>query len=225
MWIDLDSDKDGKVTAEEYKKVFPLSDEYKKADTDSDGNLTKDEFWKFLKPNLESDFEFMEKDKTTEAKPAEGKDELGKDESNGAADDDTYNLYKKKGRTWTYKMDSAGMVILTKYEVLEVADDHAKVRVSTLDKDGNPFMGTKPMEQEIKFIKAKDNGNEAPAMRKVEKTIKVTAGEFECVGYAAGDAEPTAWMSKKYPMLLVKTKMMELYEFKDAKDDEGDADK
>ena len=218
VWAELDGDSDGKVTEAEWKKMFPNSDEYAGADTDKNGDLSQDEFWTLLKPNLEGSFEFMEKDKPSKSDSGNGgtEEKPADDQGSNDGDTDAWALYKKKGRSWTYKIDAPGMVMYSKTEVLEVAEDHAKIRSSTLDKDGNAFMGMKPIESEVKFTKSDGGADvEAPEMRKVEKTIKVEAGEFECVGYAAGDAEPEVWVSKKYTGLIVKSKNLELHEFKD----------
>jgi hypothetical protein len=52
---------------------------------------------------------------------------------------DAWALYKKKGRTWTWKIASKysgyESVMYSKYEVLEVTDTKATVKVSSMDKD------------------------------------------------------------------------------------------
>lgn len=215
VWVGLDGDSDGKVTEAEWNKAFPNSDEFSGADTDKSGDVDKDEFWTMLKPNLTESFEFMEKDKSgkTSSDPKEGEGKAGDGESNSADDSDAYAHYKKKGRSWTIKSSNNNMEIFIKTEVIEVGDDYAKIRVSMLDDKGNAFMGMKPTESKVEFTNSSDKAEQPENVKKVEKTIKVEAGEFECVGYQIGDQEVQFWMMKKYPGILVKGDKLELVEF------------
>jgi hypothetical protein len=138
---------------------------------------------------------------------------------NGGGDAaDAFALYKKEGRKWKHKsvtkmegMDD--MVSFTQYEVIKVGDDAATYKMTTLDAEGKE---TYTADQEVKF-EIPDapacTGGEAPEVK--EETIKVEAGEFECI---VTDVSGTkSWTSKKYPGLVVKMEganmTMELVEF------------
>jgi len=142
---------------------------------------------------------------------------------------DAYALYKKKGRTWTWKSVSKysgfEMVAYTKQEVVEVTDTKAKIKTTSMDKDKKE---TYSSEYEIEFSTTTTDGTKdgtAKAPEMTEEKIKVEAGEYECQKWtseAAGN-KTTSWTSKKYPGLLVKSEsksdagesVMELVEFKD----------
>lgn len=216
VWLGLDGDEDGKVTEAEWKKAFPMSDEFAGADTDKSGDISKKEFWTLLKPSLEDSFEFIDKDKPSKTTSGSGdtEDKPADDDSDASGNaDDAYNLYRKKGRSWTLKSSTGGMEIYIKTEVIEVGKDFAKVQTSMLDKEGKPFMGMQPTESKIDFVKSNGETEEPEGLTKVEKTITVEAGEIECIGYKMGDQEVQAWMHKKYPGLLVKAETLELVEF------------
>ena len=141
---------------------------------------------------------------------------------------DAYALYKKKGRTWTWKSVSKysgfEMVAYTKQEVIEVTDTKAKIKTTSMDKDKKE---TYSSEMEMKFEKAEatKDGATAPEMKQSEEKIKVEAGEFECIKYEgeSGGYKWSSWVSKKYPGLAVKSEskgdagesVTELVEFKD----------
>jgi len=157
-----------------------------------------------------------------------GEAEKDKTEATGEKNDaaaDPYALYKKKGRTWTHKssIKIAGMddmVNHMKYEVTEVADDHAMYKVWMLDKDKKAMAGMpEPTPTRIDFAKPNDApaSPDAPKVETKDETVEVAAGKFECIAYDFSGTK--SWMSKKYPGLLVKmeseTMTMELIEFKD----------
>ncbi|MBP9890456.1 MAG: hypothetical protein KBG84_01015 [Planctomycetes bacterium] len=142
---------------------------------------------------------------------------------------DAWALYKKKGRTWTWKIASKysgyESVMYSKYEVLEVTDTKATVKVSSMDKDKKELYSA---NQDIEFKTATTEGKTdgtAKAPEMTDEKIKVEAGEFECqkMTTEAAGTKSTTWMSKKYSGLLVKTEskseqgesVMELVEFKD----------
>ncbi|CAG0979742.1 hypothetical protein PLCT2_01830 [Planctomycetaceae bacterium] len=134
---------------------------------------------------------------------------------------DVYALYKKKDRTWTHKNDFGGNVSHMKVQVVDVKDDHAMTKTWMLDKDMKAMAGMpepEPVKVEFKKVEAPKDGTKcAPKVETKDETIKVAAGEFECTWTKTGDTE--TWMAKKYPGLIVKSKMaagtMELVEFKD----------
>lgn len=133
---------------------------------------------------------------------------------------DPYALYKNKGRSWTVKNDFSGNISHSKTEVVEVAEDHAMVKMWTLDADMKPMAGMpEPTPTKVPFTKA-DTTAPADAATKVEtkdETVKVAAGEFECT--MTENAGTKTWMSKKYPGLMVKMESAagksELVEFKE----------
>ena len=137
---------------------------------------------------------------------------------------DPFLLYKKKGRKWKHKsvtklegMDD--MVSFHEYEVTEVGEDYAKFTFLMLDKDGKPTPGMEPSETRLEF-RMWDNHNDDPyedpaAVKTVEETITVKAGEFNCTRFDQRGTK--SWTSVKYPGLLVKLTTeqteMELVEF------------
>ena len=136
----------------------------------------------------------------------------------GAAD--AYALYKTEGRSWTTKsvtkmegMDD--MVSYSKTEVVSVADDHAMIKMTMMDKDKKPMAGMEPTETKIEFktAEAPACGGDAPEVK--EETVTVEAGEFECIVTEVSGTK--SWSSKKYPGLPVKMESanmtMELVEF------------
>jgi len=142
---------------------------------------------------------------------------------------DAWALYKKKGRTWTWKIASKysgyESVMYSKYEVIEVTETKATVKLSTLDKDKKElFSQNTDIEFKAASTDGKTDGN-AKAPEVTEEKIKVEAGEFECqkTVVESGGNKTTSWMSKKYSGLLVKNEskseqgesVMELVEFKD----------
>lgn len=159
----------------------------------------------------------MAQDKPKEEPKKEAKSEV-----------DAYALYKKKGRTWTWKNTAKysgfEMISYTKQEVIEVSDTKAKIKTTTMDKDKKE---TYSSDYEIEFAATttdgSSDGTKAPEM--TEEKIKVEAGEFECMKWTseAGGSKTTVWTSKKNPGLLVKSEsksdagenVMELVEFKD----------
>ncbi len=146
----------------------------------------------------------------------------GGGENGGGGDAaDAYALYKKKGRSWLVKndMDAGGtkMVSYTKTEVVDVADDHAMIKMWTLGEDKKPMAGMpEPEPTKIPFATADSTTTtDAPKVETKEETVKVAAGEFECI--VTENAGTKIWSSKKYPGLTVKmeseTMKSELVEF------------
>ncbi len=221
IYTKADTDKDGNLTKAEIKAIDGEDmedEEFKEFDSDSDGKISKGEFKSAMKKMLE-----IEDDEKKTSSGNGGDDKTG--------DTDAYALYKKEGRTWmiksTSKFNGTELVSYMKYEVKSVADDHAIVVFTMLDKDKKPNEYIKPTEQKIEFVKATEgNGNsDAPEVKTVEETIKVDAGEFECTKTETevGGNKTTVWMSKKLPGLMVKSTtksekmdfVSELVEFKD----------
>jgi Ca2+-binding EF-hand superfamily protein len=202
IWGATDGDKDGTLSEAEWLKVFEGSDtdadelrtEFKEADADKDGKVTREELWPMLKEQFEPlGYEFLDKDPGDDvAEEPAGIDRAG------------YALYLKKGRTWLIRSTTniAGMdpiVNYTKWEVLEVGEKSARCRMTMLDKDKKE---THSQEIEIEFRAAEGNGD-APEVETREETVKVEAGEFECI--VVTSAGTTTWTSRKFPGLLVKS--------------------
>lgn len=209
IWADLDGDKDGKVTQAEFSKLFPSgegydsAEEFKGMDADNSGDVSKDEMWDALKPQFAKGFKFPDKDKDGSTSNAGG------DNSGGEINKEAFALYTKVGRSWTTKTTAnyggIEMVTYTKTEVLEVGDDFAKIKTTVLDKDKKEMMpGT---ETKISFRVASGSGGTAPEVKTEEETIKVEAGEYECVKVTveAAGTKTTSWTAKKFPGLLVKS--------------------
>jgi len=170
------------------------------------------------------------KDEPKEEAKKDSKKEAKKDSKKDAADKvDEWALYKKKGRTWTHKTVGKCMgredVSYDKYEVLEVTETGAKVKVSTLDKDKKELF-SETLDFEFKAV-SRDGGKSdgGAAIKVTYETIKVEAGVFECQK-ATGERDRhkgTTWRSKKYPYLIVRNEgkgpddeyLTELVEFKD----------
>lgn len=224
IYKEMDTDKDGSLTRKEAAAADngeePSDEEWKAVDTDGDGKVSKAEFSGYLKSELAKSYNVAKDDKGTEAKPAETK----------PGDTDAWALYKKKGRTWTMRTESdySGFknTSYMKTEIIEVTETYAMVKYTMLDKDKKAFPGMEPTETKLEFKTATGNGGTpAEAPKTEEETIKVEAGEFECVKTTteANGAKSIVWTSKKTPGLLVKVvseagggkTTMELIEFKD----------
>jgi hypothetical protein len=125
---------------------------------------------------------------------------------------DPYALYKKKGRNWTHKNTAGGTHMKT--EVVELADDHAMIKMWTLDADKKPMEGMpEPEPTKIEFKKAEpvaDTGGATPAEPKKE-TVKAAGKDWKCVSYDDGKT----WMAEDMPGLVVKSEHQELVEFND----------
>ncbi len=146
-------------------------------------------------------------------------------EAERKAVDDPYVLFRKKGRTWTHKSVTklAGiddLVSYMKYEITDVADDHAMYKAWILDKDKKPMAGMPeptPMRIEFREYDQPAPDPRQPVQKAEEETITVEAGKFECL--KTDVAGTKTWMSKKYPGLMVKmegaSNTMELIEYKD----------
>ncbi len=225
-FADVDTDKDGKLSQKEVHAAFGENSPITEYDKDESGDIDKEEFDGVLRGLLKDNFDFEDKkakDESKETGVKEGETKTG--------DTDAFALYKKQGRTWTWKSTSkmAGTenVAYMKYEVIKVADDHAMVKMTMLDKDKKPNEYVKPQEQKIEFKTAEggEAEGEAPEVETTDETVKVEAGEFECTKteMESNGTKTTSWMSKKYPGLLVKAtsktdsyeSTMELVEFKD----------
>ncbi|MBK8208525.1 MAG: EF-hand domain-containing protein [Planctomycetes bacterium] len=229
IYKEMDTDKDGSLTRKEAAAADngeePSDEEWKAVDTDSDGKVSKAEFSAYLKSELAKSYNVAKDDKSTESKPDETKPAEGK-----AGDTDAFALYKKKGRTWTMRTESdySGFknTSYMKTEIIEVTETYAMVKYTMLDKDKKAYPGMEPTETKLEFKTATGNGGTpAEAPKTEDETIKVEAGEFECVKTTteANGAKSIVWTSKKTPGLLVKVvseasggkTTMELIEFKD----------
>lgn len=154
----------------------------------------------------------------------------GGDTGGESSSTDAYALYKKEGRSWMYKtttkMSGTENVSYMKYEVKTVADDHAVVVMTMLDKDKKPNEYVKPTEQKIDFAPAAtDTGGDAPAVDTTEETVSAAGQDWVCIKVEMDNngTKTTSWSSKEYPGLSVKSvsksesmeSTMELVEFND----------
>jgi hypothetical protein len=170
--------------------------------------------------------------KKEEKKEDVKKDEEKKDEKK-EGEVDYLKCYRTKGNTWTYKSTSkfsgTETVMYMKYEVTEVTEDKASVKVTMLDKDKKENEYMPPTTTEYDLKPAKVEGDAAPDVKTPEvktttETIKVEAGEFECTKYETEMAgnKTTSWMIKANPSIMAKVETkseygestMELVEFK-----------
>lgn len=134
----------------------------------------------------------------------------GEGEGNGGDAADAYAIYRTVGNTWTHKTTSeiAGVgtnVSTTAYEVLEVNDDGATVKMTSYDGDGNE---TFSQDTEIPFATADaTDGEDVEAPETTDETITVEAGDFPCTKMVteAGGSTITTWTSKEHPGLTVKS--------------------
>jgi hypothetical protein len=95
------------------------------------------------------------------------------------------------------------IISYVKTEVTEVADDHAMIKTTLMDKDKEPMAGMEPTETKIEFqIAEPGEGEKAPEVKTTEETITVEAGEFACTVIETGGSK--IWMSKDHPGLMVK---------------------
>jgi Ca2+-binding EF-hand superfamily protein len=204
IWLDLDADKDGKVARAEFLKLFPEGgEEFDSWDANANGELTKDEAWDALKPQFEKNFKFPDKDKDADTSNAGG------DNSGGEINKEAFALYTKVGRSWmtrtTANYGGFEVVSYTRTEVLEVGDDYAKIKVTSLDKDKKEM--APGMETRISFRVASGTGGTAPEVKTEDETITVEAGEYECVKTTVDTAgmKTSSWTARKFPGLLVKS--------------------
>lgn len=145
------------------------------------------------------------------AKEEPKKEEPKKEEPKGdAAAVDAYKAYRTKGNTWTHKTTSkiAGtdMVSYTKWEVTEVKEDKAVVKMTMLDKDEKEMMPGTSMDIPFTVAKPVEGAPAAPAPKMTEEKIKVTAGEFTCMKFEtdAAGTKSTTWMHKDFSAIVVK---------------------
>ncbi len=204
IYKEMDTDKDGSLTRKEAAAADngeePSDEEWKAVDADGDGKVSKAEFSAYLKSEMAKNYNVAKDEKATEAKPTETK----------PGDTDPYALYKKKGRSWTIRTegDFSGFkhISYVKTEITEVTETYAMVKYTTMDKDMKP-LGAPATETKLEFRAATGNGGTPGDAPKIEEeTIKVEAGEFEClkVSIDANGTKGTTWTSKKFPGLTVK---------------------
>jgi hypothetical protein len=153
-----------------------------------------------------------EQPKKEEPKKEEPKKEEPKKEEpkKDAAAVDAYKAYRTKGNTWTHKTTTkvAGtdMVSYTQWEVTEVKEDKAVVKVTMLDKDEKEMMPGTSMDIPFTVAKPVEGAPDAPAVKMTEEKIKVAAGEFTCmkVEYEAAGTKSTSWTHKDFSVVIVK---------------------
>lgn len=196
IWSDLDADKDGTVTKEEFGKHFEDTTEYDQIDADGDGNITRDEFWSALLVGLGDIYTFVEEDG--------GTDDETDAEDEADAGEDPFGVYKKAGRSWTMKstskMGNMETVTYHKTEVIEVNENSCRVRYTFMDAKKNV---TSTSEDTIEF----DVADEDAAEEVEDETINVEAGTFDCEKSVSEDDGfvTTYWVSKEFGGLMVKS--------------------
>jgi hypothetical protein len=130
------------------------------------------------------------------------KDDAAKEEGEKkeAIKADTLKPYRTKGNTWTHKstskMETTEVVSFTKYEVLEVTDEEATVKMTTLDREKKE-LGSTEFKQPLKSKDADDPASNPNATQSEEK-LKVEGGEFNCIKteVKTDGNVTTTWISK-----------------------------
>ncbi|MBX3474488.1 MAG: hypothetical protein KF754_08905 [Planctomycetes bacterium] len=126
---------------------------------------------------------------------------------------DAFKIYRTKGNTWTQKntakYGTMEIVSYTKYEVTEVTEEKAVVKLSTLNaEEKETYSSTYDVKFNVEV--PKDAPKEAPkeAPKTVEEKIKVAAGEFDCIkveteSEAGGmKVKTTTWTCKTYHIVV-----------------------
>ena len=143
--------------------------------------------------------------KETPRKEEPKKDEAKKDE----AKPDLLKAYRTKGNTWTTKtiskIESQETVTYQKYEIAEVKDNEATVKVTSMDKDqkvvGEPYSFPQSLKAPEPVEKPKDNPKDEvkEEPKPVVEKIKVEAGEFDCVKTVTEylGSKRTVWTCKR----------------------------
>ena len=219
--LKYDKNKDGVVAKDEL--TAEEASDFDDYDTNKDGKFTKDEFTSAMKKQMGLEENGTEPKETPKETPKDTPKETPADK--GEVNREAFALYLKEGRSWTIKnitkiegMDP--MVSYTLTTVVKVGDDYAEIETSMLDKDKKPMMGMPATKTKLEFRVPKSTGAQPKDVPKVEtktETIKVEAGEFECLMVEVSGTK--SWSSKKFAGLLVKmesaTTTCELVEFKE----------
>ncbi|MCB9934976.1 MAG: hypothetical protein H6840_04710 [Planctomycetes bacterium] len=128
----------------------------------------------------------------------------------GEAAADAMAFYRKAGNYYmtksTMKVAGNDMVTYSKFEIVKSDDKGYVAKSTSYDKDKKEtFSQEMPLVEWPKPVA--DTGGEAPKVTTTEETIKVEAGEFECIVMEteAAGSKTKSWSSKKYPGLPVKS--------------------
>jgi hypothetical protein len=218
---------------------FTWDTEFSRFDANSDGKLSKEEYREYMKKILEGYTEKSVRHEDPTEGPKHGPDkphEAGEGPKDPAAEGELkkelFALYTKEGRSWTVKhtVKMSGMEDMVSYiqtDVVKVGDDYAEIKMTMLDKDKKPntSMGDPTVKISFRVPKATGTPKEAPKVETKDGTVKVEAGEFECTvtTVETNGYRTTAWVSKKFAGLLVKSSttgsgsetVSELVEFKE----------
>lgn len=130
--------------------------------------------------------------------PQEDGEKEGDKQDADKAKIDYLKPYRKQGNMWTIRTTSkiadTQIVSYTKYEIIEVSDDEATVKQTSLDED----------REEVGSFEFKRSLGEAnnPARpeneRKSEESVRVPAGSFDCMKFVreADGSTTTEWINK-----------------------------
>lgn len=224
-----DTDKDGRLSRDEYKVHIGDTTEFDKSDRNSDGFVDKAEMEADWLKELGASFKLPEAEKA-EKEPAEkpaqsaqpaqpGQTPAQDDGSKGkqeppaivpepaAPKTDPDSAWGKAGRSWvvkqTSKLGAMENISFIKTEVLSVKDGQATVRTQVLNRDRQP-VANQPARESTRSLKEEPAEEGATSLG--TETLTAAGREFECevVEVKRGQGTVKSWRSKKYPGLLVK---------------------
>jgi hypothetical protein len=162
-------------------------------------------------------------------RPADRDNEVDKEAKADEKKQDEFVLYRKKGRKWVHRNTitegDQTRVTYSEYEVVDVAEQKATVRLRTLNQDRDAI--GEPFEYAVEF-RARRDATPTEDEKKEEpktETIRVEAGSYECLLEETefGQTKRKRWIMKKFPQLIVKEEteregnrtVTELVEFKE----------
>ncbi len=128
---------------------------------------------------------------------------------------DTLKPFRTKGNFWMHKLTSKSgdstVTTYSKYEVLEVTENEASVKVTTFNGQKEET-GSYEYKQSLKLPEGGEVGD--ADMKKSDEKVKVEAGEFNCVKVEnkTDFATTTTWTDKASGLLVKLTSKSEGHE-------------
>jgi len=128
---------------------------------------------------------------------------------------DTLKPFRTKGNFWMHKLTSKSgdstVTTYSKYEVLELTENEASVKVTTFNGQKEET-GSYEYKQSLKLPEGGDVGD--ADMKKSEEKVRVEAGEFNCIKVEnkTDFATTTTWTDKASGLLVKLTSKSEGHE-------------